>query len=99
MSNIEILSNLEIFLETLAFKSYFLPDILGCALPINQLDFVDKWFTTENLLNNLLVIQKTVLQTHSFGFLNSTRQMTDTPYDKVCLNLSILIKAATFFDN
>lgn len=95
--NTDSLENLEIFLEKLASKSYLLPFIIGCALPYNQLSFSQDWFTKENLLPNLIKIQDTVLTTQSFGSFNSTGKMTKIAYENVLLNLSTLIKGATFF--
>lgn len=91
--------DLQVFLETLASKHIKLPLIIGWVVPYKYLDKIDKWFSTEGLLNNLKDIQDSVLKTRSFKSFGSKESMSDTVFDNVCLNFSTLIQGATFFDN
>ena len=91
--------DLQVFLETLASKHIKLPLIIGWVVPYKYLDKIDKWFSTEGLLNNLKDIQDSILKTRSFKSFGSKESMSDTVFDNVCLNFSTLIQGATFFDN
>jgi len=91
------LRDLEIFLETLASKSYFLPFIIGCPLPYKDLNFIQLWYSENDLLPLLLEIQQSLQTTQSFKSSDLIGKLTPIAYANVCLNLDTLITGASVY--
>jgi len=89
---------LEMLLEFLADKNISVPNMIGCTIPFNFLEKVENWFMDSDLLTNLTKKRDHVVSNQSFLHLNSKQKLTMNVFENVRQNLSMLIKAAHFFE-